>query len=289
MPKIHRLAEIDPSAQFDASVSVGAFTIIESGVKIGPDVDIGPLCRIWSGTTIGAGCTIQSGAMIGGPPQDRRFHGELSYCQIGDGTEIREHVTIHRGTGEGSCTQVGRSCLLMASSHVGHNCVLADEVTLVNGALLGGHVQVGRRAVLSGHVAVHQFARIGDGAMIGVLSKITQDVLPYFMADGQGFIVGINRVGLRRIGAKSADIDAVQRAYRILCRERHSLSVAKELLAESSTSPYVQMILEFLSAESRRGFHLHPPPISLKSHAPCDEDEQPLADEDMIGECDASS
>lgn len=267
MSKFHKLADIASSANVDSSAAIGAFTVIESGVQIGPDVEIGPLCRIWSGTTIGAGCIIQSGAMIGGPPQDRGFRGERSFCEIGDGTEIREHVTVHRGTGEGSYTRVGRNCLLMANAHVGHNCALADEVTLVNGALLGGYVQVGRRAILSGHVAVHQFSRIGEAAMIGVLSKITQDIIPYFMTVGDGFIAGINRIGLRRMGATSADIDSIQHAYRILCRQAHSLPVARALLAESSASPYVQTILSFLSVESRRGFHLHPPPTSARCHA----------------------
>jgi UDP-N-acetylglucosamine acyltransferase len=256
LTRIHPSAVVDSTSHIDSTATIAAFTVIEAGVTIGPETVVGPHCHFLSGTVIGAGCDIHSGVVLGGTPQDRTFTGQPSGCEIGDGTTLREHVTIHRGTAPGSVTRVGQRCLLMVGSHVGHNCVVDDDVTLVNGVLLGGYVHVGSRAVLSGHVGVHQFVRIGEGAMVGVLSQITQDVLPHFMVNGAGINVGINKTGLRRNGAESTDIDDVQRAYRILCRERHSLPVARELLQATVQTRYGQSILSFLLSDSRRGFHL---------------------------------
>lgn len=182
--------------------------------------------------------------------------GDTSYCEIGEDTIIREHVTIHRGASLGSSTRIGRRCYLMANSYVGHDCWIGDDVTLVNGSLLTGHVEIGSRAVISVNATVHEFARIGEGAMIGGLSKITQDVVPYFMANGNGQIVGINRIGLSRTEVASAEVDLVQRAYRILCRKGDSLSVARQHLAALPLNPLISTIIAFVSVDSRRGFHL---------------------------------
>ena len=256
MSQIHPQAIVDPAAEIDPTARVLAFSVIEAGVRIGPGTVVGPFCHIQSNSVIGAECEIHGGAMIGGTPQDRAFAGQPSGCEIGDGTIIREHVTVHRGTAPGSITRIGKRCLLMVGSHVGHNCVLEDDVTLVNAALLGGYVQVGARAILSGHVAVHQFVRIGEGAMVGVLSRVTQDVIPYFMVNGPGLNVGINRVGLRRLGVAGHEIDEVQRAYRVLCHERHSVPAARQLLEAELTTRIGRLIVAFLASDSKRGFHL---------------------------------
>lgn len=257
MTQIHPLAFVDPAAEIDPTAIVSAFSVIEAGARIGPRTFIASLCHIWANTMIGAECEIHSGAMIGGTPQDRTFRGQPSGCEIGDGSVVREHVTVHRGTAPGSVTRVGKRCLLMAGSHVGHNCVVEDYVTLINGALLGGYVHVGPRAVVSGNVTVHQFVRIGEGAMVGASSKITQDVVPYFMVDGHGLNVGINRLGLRRMKAESREIEEIKLAYHVLCRERHSLPAARQLLQSELCSQIGQTILSFLASDSRRGFHLH--------------------------------
>ena len=257
MMQIHPLAQVDSMADVDATAVVSAFCVVEFGVRIGPGTVLGPHCHILAGSVIGSGCEIHTGAVIGNTPQDRAFTGQASGVEIGDGTVIREHVTIHRGTAPGSITRVGMRCLLMAGSHVGHNCVVEDDVTLVNGALLGGYVHVGAQAVPSGHVAVHQFVRIGEGAMIGIASRITQDVLPFFMISGAGFNVGINRIGLRRMGASHSEIDEARRAFHVICHERHSLPVVKKLLEAELVTRIGLAIILFLASNSRRGFHLH--------------------------------
>jgi len=256
MTHIHPSAIIDPSAEIAPSAIIGAFSVVEAGVRIGPDTIIAPMCHILSHTTIGAQCRVHTGAVIGDVPQDRAYTGAVSGCDIGDCTVIREHVTIHRGTAPGSTTRIGKQCLLMVGCHVGHNCTLEDDVTLVNGTLLGGHAHIGARAILSGHVAVHQFVRIGEGALVGVLARITQDVLPYFTVTGSGTNVGINRIGLRRLGVAGREIDEAQRAFRVLCHESHSLPVAREMLTVEFVGHVGMSILAFLAADSRRGFHL---------------------------------
>lgn len=256
MPLIHPSAVIDAAAEIAPTASVGAYSVIEAGVRIGPHTIIAPMCHILQHTTIGAQCQIHTGVVIGDVPQDRAYTGELSSCEIGDGTVVREHVTIHRGTAPGSTTRVGQRCLLMVGCHVGHNCTVEDDVTLVNGTLLGGHVHIGARAILSGHVAVHQFVRIGEGAMVGVLARITRDVLPFFTVTGSGINIGINRIGLRRMGTAGNDIDEAHQAFRVLCRESHSLPVAREILKGELTSRIGRSILAFLDADSRRGIHL---------------------------------
>lgn len=256
MSRIHPSALISASAEIASTASIGAFSIIESHVRIGPETHIAPMCHIRSYTSIGARCEIHSGAVIGDVPQDRAFTGEVSGCDIGDDTVVREHVTIHRGTAPGSVTQIGNRCLLMVGSHVAHNCIIEDDVTLVNGVLLGGYVHVGQRAILSGHVAVHQFVRIGEGAMVGVLARITRDVLPFFTVTGSGTNVGLNRVGLRRMGITGGEIDEAHEVFRVLCRENHSLPVARDMLKDKLNGRVGRKILSFLHGDSRRGFHL---------------------------------
>lgn len=256
MSLIHPTAVIDAAADIAPTASIGAYCVIESGVRIGPDTVIAPMCHILQHTTIGAHCQIHTGTVIGGVPQDRAYTGEVSGCEIGDSTVVREHVTIHRGTAPGSITRIGKRCLLMVGSHVGHNCTLEDDVTLVNGTLLGGHVHIGARAILSGHVAVHQFVRIGEGAMVGVLARITRDVLPFFTVTGSGVNVGLNRIGMRRMGIVGCDIDQAHEAFRVLCRENHSLPVAREMLKGKLSGRVGLSILAFLDFDSRRGFHL---------------------------------
>lgn len=254
---LHPTAIIDPSARIAQSASVGAFTIVGANAQIGDGTMIGSHCVIGPSSAIGRGCDIHTGVIVGDTPQDRQFVKQTSGCHVGDETILREYVTIHRGTAEGSLTVIGKRCHIMAAAHVGHNCILGDDVTLVNGVLLAGYVQIGANAVLSGHVGVHQFVRVGQGAMIGVLSKISQDVIPYFMIDGPGNNVGINRIGLRREGRPACQIDDVWQAFRILCRENHSLPVAKIALYERLKTEMKQVILNFLDAPSTRGIHLN--------------------------------
>ena len=256
---IHSSAIIDSTAQIDSTAIIGPYCVVNGAVRIGPRTAVGPFVQILGHTEIGSDCQIHAGAVVGDVPQDRSFTGDISNCRIGDGTILREHVTVHRGSAPGSATVIGQRCLVMAGAHIGHNCQIQDEAIIVNGALLGGYVEVGRKAMLSGNVGVHQFVRIGELAMIGGLTMVTQDVPPYFMMDNRGLCVGINRVGLRRSGLSTEECEEAKAAYRILCRTPGSLSQAiskLEAMVQTSTG---RRILEFVSATSKRGIHLLSP------------------------------
>lgn len=254
---IHPTAVVDSRALIDPSVEVGPYVVIDGPVRIEPGTVLGPHAHILGLTTIGAGCRIHTGAVIGDLPQDRSFSGGDSFVAIGAETIIREYVTIHRGTKPGTQTTIGNRCMVMAHAHVGHNCNVADDVVLVNGSLLGGYVSVGSRAVISGNAAVHQFVRVGELAMIGGLSKITQDIPPFLMFDGHGVCVGLNLVGMRRAGIAASDRAELKAAYRRLYRTPGSLSSALADLSAMIASPAGMRFLDFLQGNSRRGIHGH--------------------------------
>ncbi|AMV21206.1 acyl-ACP--UDP-N-acetylglucosamine O-acyltransferase [Planctomyces sp. SH-PL14] len=255
---VHPTAVIDSAAVIDPTASIGAYCVIEGPVRIGAGTVLSPFVHILGDTEIGSECRIHTGTVVGDLPQDRAFQGHHSSVRIGNQTTLRENVTVHRGTIPESVTSIGDRCILMAGAHVGHNCVVRDDVMLVNGVLLGGYVEVGRRAVISGNTGVHQFCRIGEFAMIGGLSKITQDVVPYFMVDGHGLCAGINRVGMRRAGIGRDDMEEAKTAFRILCRTPSTLKTAVERLDAAMETPTGRLIFDFVAKSSKRGFHLEP-------------------------------
>ncbi len=257
---MHPTAVVDCRAQIDPGVEVGPYVVIEGAVRIEQGTTLAPHVHVLGLTTIGPGCRIHTGAVIGDLPQDRSFAGGDSFVAIGSETLIREYVTIHRGTKPGTQTTIGNRCMLMAHAHVGHNCVVADDVVLVNGSLLGGYVTVGSRAVISGNAAVHQFVRVGELAMIGGLSKITQDIPPFLMFDGHGVCVGLNLVGMRRAGIAAGDRAELKAAYRRLYRTPGSLSTAIADLSAMLESSTGMRFLEFLQGTSKRGIHGHSMP-----------------------------
>lgn len=250
---IHPTAVVSGDAHVDPNAQIGAHVVIEGPVRIGPETIVNPFVHISGSTTIGANCRIHSGAVIGDLPQDRAYAGGESFCEVGDETIIREGVTVHRGTKPGSSTVVGKRCFLMANSHVGHNCVLADDVILTNGALLGGYVTVGPRAFVSGNVAIHQFVRVGELAMIGGTAKITRDIPPFFMADVGGSCVGVNIVGMRRAEFPPEVRDEIRAAYRLYYREGGSEEEKLAAIESMLKSDAGRRLLEFLRGESKRG------------------------------------
>ncbi len=250
---IHASAIIDPRAEIDPTAKIGPYVVIEGPVKIGAETTVGPFCNILGETTIGERCQIFPRVSIGDIPQDRAFQGEKSYCKIGDDVILREGVTIHRGTGEGAGTIIHDYCMLMTNAHIGHNCELEKGVIMISGSLLGGHVHVGERAIISGNSGVHQFCRIGTLAMIGGLSKITQDIPPYMMTDQFGTVIAINLVGLKRAGFNAQERLEVKEAFRILYREGLAHRHAMEVLLQKSYSAAVAPLIDFLNETSARG------------------------------------
>jgi len=252
---IHPTAVIDPKATLAARVRIGAFSVIGPEVTIGADAEVGHHCVLEGRVEIGERAKIGHGAILGGRPQDLKFKdGTPSGVRIGAETEIREYVTVHRSTRAGEYTEIGTGCLIMAMSHVAHDCRLGDGVIVINYAGITGHCEIGDRATIGGYVGLVPFTRVGSYAYIGGCSKVTADVPPYVLVDGNpAGAHAINVVGLRRAAMKPADRRLLQDAYRLLYRsglgpQRAAERIRLELPIEGP----VAHLLEFI-AGSRRG------------------------------------
>lgn len=250
---IHPSAVVDPQARIDPSATVGPYVVIEGPVCVGPEAVIEAHACLAGNTTIAARCHVFPHAVIGQPPQDLGYDGSPTECRIGEATIIREGVTVHRATGAGTRTVVGAGCLLMANSHVAHNCVVADNVVMANGVLLGGHVHVGPRAFLGGASVVHQFVRIGELAMLAGLARVTTDVPPFMLAEGDNRCIGINVVGMRRAGFDAAERQEIRELHRTLYRRGLCLGSAMEVMIGRARTAPGSRFLQFLREPSRRG------------------------------------
>lgn len=215
---IHPTAVVAPDAKLGAGVRIGPFAVIEEDVVLGEGCEIAAHAVIKHHTRMGARNRIAEHAVIGGDPQDFKFKPDcLSYTAIGDDNWLREGVTVHRGSRDGSATRLGNGCFLMAYSHVAHDCVVGNHVVMANTAGIAGEVVVHDKAFISAAVTVHQFCRIGRNAMVGLSAKIVQDALPFCITDGNpGRARGLNLVGLRRNGFGKDEIKALKEAYRLL-------------------------------------------------------------------------
>ncbi len=251
---LHPTAIIDRGAELGAGVEVGPYSIIGPDVVIGPGTIIGPHAVIHRYTTLGAQCRVHAHAIIGDFPQDMAFKDVPSFTRVGDGVVLREGVTIHRGTKEGTATVVGDGCFLMANSHVAHNCLVGRQVILANGVLLAGYVEVGDKVFISGNAAVHQFVRIGRLAMVGGESSLSVDLPPFCVArtGGVNTLVGLNTVGLRRGGISSPERLALRAAYHRLFMAGVNRREAVAALREEQPAPVVLELLDFI-ATSKRG------------------------------------
>jgi len=250
---IHDTAVIAPGARIGKNVEIGPYAVIGEHVEIGDGTIIGPHAVITGWTQIGKECHIYQGASIGEEPQDLKFKGEKSYTFIGDRTKIRECATVHRATGEGEETRIGNDCLLMAYTHVAHNCVLGNNVIMSNAAMIAGHAVVEDRAVIGGMAGVHQFVKIGRNAMVGGMSKLVQDVVPFTIVDGRpAKVVGLNSVGISRAGIKLESRRRIKQAYKILYRSGLSLPQAIAVIEQEVDScEEVEHFLRFLRNAER--------------------------------------
>ena len=227
--------------------------VIENHVEIGPDCEIGAYAVIKRFTRIGARNRIFEHTVIGGEPQDVKFKGEESYLEIGDDNLIREFCTFHRANGEGQTTQIGSRNFFMVGVHVAHNCVIGDDNIFANEVALAGHIQIEDHVFLSNNVGAHQFVRMGRHAMIGGKSKIVQDVLPFFITDGNPARVrGVNSTGLRRAGFSEDERRALKDAYKLLFRSTMPMQDALREL-EQVDDENVAHLVRFIRA-SKRGF-----------------------------------
>lgn len=214
---ISPLAYVHPEAKLGANVTVEPFAYIAGDVVIGDDCWIGPGAVIHDGARIGQRCRIHTAASISCLPQDLKFDGEKTTCEIGDDNDIREYVTISRGTASTGTTRVGSHNLLMAYVHVAHDCVVGDHCVIANRVSLAGEVHVGDWVVIGGHAAIHQWVQIGDHSMVQGGALLSQDLPPYVIVRNESLrFAGINKVGLSRRGFSSERIGEIHEACRIL-------------------------------------------------------------------------
>lgn len=234
--------EVGPYCTIEDDVVIGDRTVLMSHVVIGRYTQLGSDNRVYPFTTLGL------------PPQDLKFSGEKTVLEIGNNNQIREHVTIHRGTGHGGgLTKIGNHGLVMVGSHVGHDCFIGDHVIMSHGATLAGHVIVGDHANVGAYSGVHQFCKVGDYAFIGGFSVVTQDALPYVKTVGnRAKIYGINKIGLERKGFTKEEVENLHKAYRILFHKKLRLAEAIEQLeAEYAECPRVTYMVNFIKASER--------------------------------------
>jgi len=227
--------------------------IIENDVEIGVNCDIGAYAVIKRFTRIGDRNRIFEHAVLGGEPQDVKFRDERSYLEIGDDNLIREFCTLHRANGEGETTRIGSRNFFMVGVHVAHNCQIGDDNTFANEVALAGHIRVEDHVFISNNVGAHQFVRMGRYAMVGGKSKIVQDVLPFFITDGNPARVrGVNSVGLRRGGFSEKERRALKDAYKLLFRSTTPVQDALREL-EQVDDENVSHLVRFIRG-STRGF-----------------------------------
>lgn len=258
MPSIHPTAIVNSSARLADNVVVGPFSVVGPDVELGEGVHISSHVVIDGVTRIGSGTRIFPFASVGLIPQDLKYQGELSRLEIGSDCTIREHVTVNTGTKGGSMlTAVGDRVMLAIGCHVAHDCRIGNGVLIMNHVLLGGHVEVGDFAVIGGGSAVHQFARIGCHVMVGGLSGVEGDVIPYGTVIGnRARLEGLNLVGLKRRGFGRADIHALRNAFKTLFQPDDLSSVLSDRIVEVRSrwpdSEPVQDVIRFIDTDSSR-------------------------------------
>jgi UDP-N-acetylglucosamine acyltransferase len=258
MAAIHPTAIVDAAAELAASVSVGAYAVVGARVRIGAGTTIGPHTVVDGRTTIGSDNRIHGHCSIGGPPQDKKYAGEDTALEIGNGNTIREFCTLNTGTAQDEgVTRVGDDNWIMSYVHIAHDCRVGDHTILANAVQLAGHVHVGDWAILGGLTGVHQFVRIGAHAMAGFSSRLAQDLPPFVMAAGNPVQAqGFNQEGLRRRGFSEARIGAVKQMHRALYRKGLTLAAAiAEIEAMTERAPEaaddIALMLGFLAAAER--------------------------------------
>jgi UDP-N-acetylglucosamine acyltransferase len=243
--KIHPTAIVDKKAELASDVVIGPFAIVGPHCTIGASSVLHARATLEEHVKLGARVTVGVGSILGGRPQDLKFKGEETWCEIGDDTTIREYVTVNRGTSQSFRTTVG--------TNMGHDCHVGNHVIMSNNATLAGHVTVGDYAILSGLVAVHQFAKIGRHAFIGGMSRVNKDVPPFVKAVGNPLkLYGLNSVGLQRRGFEADVLAELKKAYRLFFNSTLNVSQALEQ-AQAELKPFQEVteLIDFVEASGR--------------------------------------
>ncbi|MHC5003720.1 MAG: acyl-ACP--UDP-N-acetylglucosamine O-acyltransferase [Planctomycetota bacterium] len=258
MARTHSTAIIHPSARIDDSVEIGPYCIVGPEVTIGAESVLHNHVTVQALTTIGQRNQIYPFAVVGADPQDRKYNGERATCEIGDDNKIREHVTIHRGTKNGGgITRIGDRNLVMVAAHIAHDCWIEDDICIANQVMLAGHVRVEQSANIGGGAGLHHFTTVGAYSFVGGLARITKDVPPYMIVEGNPAEVrAVNSIAMTRGGYRAEHIEAVKDAFRRLYRVNGAAMSDKlvDLRRDYPDVPAIQRICWFLEA-SAEGIH----------------------------------
>ena len=256
MSNIHPSAVIEKGAQIDPSAKVGPFCVVGPEVILHAGVELKSHAIVTGRTEVGEDTVIFSFAVIGEIPQDLKFKGEASRLKIGKRNRIREHVTMNCGTeGGGGLTKVGDDGLFMAGCHIAHDAQLGDRVIVVNSAAVAGHCIIEDDVIIGGLSGIHQFVRIGQGAIIGAVTMVTNDVIPFGLVQApRGELDGLNLVGLKRRGVARSDITALRAAFQMLAQGEGTFQDRAQRLGDETESDYVRQIVDFVMADTGRHF-----------------------------------
>ena len=251
---IHKTAIVDSKAKISSSVNIGPYCVIGPNVEINENVKIDSHVNISGNTKIGKGNKIYSFASIGNDPQDLKYNGEETKLIIGDNNKIREYVTINPGTkGGGGLTEIGNDCLFMISSHVAHDCQVENNVIIANNVAVAGHVTIEDSVVIGGNSAVQQFTRIGRMAMIGGMTGVLHDVIPYGLSIGnRNYLQGLNLIGLRRANFNNKDILGLSEAYKEIFATKNLTDNLSKLNGEFKENTLVKDVIKFITKDKKR-------------------------------------
>ena len=257
---IHPTAVIEEGAKLGKNVTIEPYVIIKKNVVLGDNVTVKSHVYIDGYTTIGDGTTIYPSASIGTKTQAKNYHGETTYVKIGKNCEIREFVTINSSCGENSTVEVGDGCLIMAYCHLAHHCKVGNHVIMANSVMLAGHVEIEDYANIGGMTPIHQFVRVGKHAMVGGLSRITNDIPPYTLGAGIPYrVAGLNLVGLKRHDFNLELRKSLTKAFKMTYRSGIQLSDALEKVEkEVPSSPAIKHWIDFCKTSKRGLIGLHP-------------------------------
>ena len=256
MAQVHPSAVIEDGAQIGEGCIIGPFCVVGPNVRLGDRVELKSHVVITGDTEIGEETVIFPFAAIGEIPQDLKFRGEHSKLVIGARNRIREHVTMNAGTqGGGGVTRVGDDGLFMAGCHIAHDAQIGDRVIVVNSAAIAGHCVLEDDVIVGGLSGIHQWVRIGRGAIVGAVTMVTNDVIPYGLVQApRGGLDGLNLVGLKRRGVKRSDITALRAAFQMLAQGEGTFQDRARRLGDETESEYVTEIVNFVLGDTDRSF-----------------------------------
>ncbi len=255
---IHKTAIVDTKAKISDNVEIGPYCIIGSEVEIGTKTVIHSHVNVVGNTKIGKNNQIYPFSSIGTPPQDLKYKGEKNSLIIGDNNKFREYVNINPGTEQGGgTTRIGDNNLFMVYCHVAHDCIISNNIVLANNVQVGGHVTIQNNAIVGGSCAIHQFSRIGESAMIGGMTGVLSDVIPFGLSMGnRNNLMGLNLIGLRRSKISNENIKKIQFAYKNIFRTINFRDNIKSLNSDLKSNEFIKKIINFINSDKKR-------PISL--------------------------